>query len=66
MQMEESRTVPDEQPNTLGSDAQKLLELSAHIYTQINPCEGNFGNRIIIIIIIIITQLSQFAVSTPV
>ena len=37
--MEESRPVPDEQPNTIGSDACELLELSAHIYTQINPCE---------------------------
>lgn len=39
LHMEESRPVPDEQPNTLGSDACELLELSAHIYTQINPCE---------------------------
>ena len=45
--MEESRSVPDEQPNTLGSDARELLELSAHIYTQINSCEGDFGNRTI-------------------
>ena len=45
--MEESIPVPDEQPNTLSSEARELLETSAHIYTQISPCEGDFRNRTI-------------------
>ena len=47
LHMEESRPVPDEQPYTLSSEARELLESSAHIYTQIHPCEGDFRNRTI-------------------
>ena len=47
LHMEESIPVPDEQPNTLSSEARELLETSAHIYTQISPCEGDFKNRTI-------------------
>ena len=47
LHMEESIPVPDEQPNTLSSEARELLETSAHIYTQISPCEGDFRNRTI-------------------
>ena len=47
LHMEESRPVPDEQPNTLSSEARELLETLAHIYTQISPCEGDFRNRTI-------------------
>ena len=43
--MEESIPVPDEQPSTLSSEARELLETSAHIYTQISPCEGYFRNN---------------------
>ena len=45
--MEESIPVPDEQPNTLSSEARELLETSSHMYTQISPCEGDFRNRTI-------------------
>ena len=45
--MEERGPVPDEQPNTLSSDARELLESSAYFYTQIHPCKGDFRNRTI-------------------
>ena len=45
LHMEEREPVPDEQPNTLSSDARELLESSAYFYTQIHPCEGDFRNR---------------------
>ena len=45
--MEESIPVPDEQPNTLSSEARELLETSTHIYTQMSPCKGDFRNRTI-------------------
>ena len=37
LHMEERGPVPDEQPNTLSSDARELLESSAYFYTQIHP-----------------------------
>ena len=42
-----NRAVPDEQPDTLTSETRELLESSAHIYTHIHPCEGDFKNRTI-------------------
>ena len=42
-----NRAVPDEQLDTLTSEARELLESSAHIYTEIHPCEGDFSNRTI-------------------
>ena len=47
LHLKESRPISDEQPNTLSTEACKLLESSAHIYTQIHPCEGDFRNRTI-------------------
>ena len=47
LHMKESRHVADEEPNTLSSEARELLETSAHIYSQIDPCEGDFRNRTI-------------------